>query len=131
MSNYIKVTSKGDFSKTFTALDRMSFFSSYKLLSALEKYGQEGVEALAEATPKDTGETAASWSYDIERKGHTLILSWRNSKKVDGQPLALMLQIGHGTNGGGYVEGIDYINPAMKPIFDDIASRAWEEVSKT
>lgn len=100
-------------------------------LSKLDKYGKMGVEALQEATPKDTGLTANSWSYEISRTGETIKISWTNSNIVDGLSVAVLLQYGHGTRDGGYVSGIDYINPAMKPIFDEIADAAWKEVSRT
>lgn len=100
-------------------------------LSKLDKYGKMGVEALQEATPKDTGLTANSWSYEITRTGETIKISWTNSNIVDGLSIAVLLQYGHGTRDGGYVSGIDYINPAMKPIFDEIADAAWKEVSRT
>mgnify|MGYP000450034768 FL=1 len=94
----------------------------------LDRYGQEGVEALAKATPKDTGKTAASWSYTVTKGKETITITWRNSNIVDGVPIAVILQYGHGTRNGGYVEGVDYINPAMRPIFERIAARAWGEV---
>lgn len=100
-------------------------------LSKLDKYGKMGVEALQEATPKDTGLTSNSWSYEITRTGETIKISWTNSNIVDGLSVAVLLQYGHGTRDGGYVSGIDYINPAMKPIFDEIADAAWKEVSRT
>ena len=86
------------------------------------------VEALAKATPKDTGKTAASWSYTVTKGKESITITWRNSNIVDGVPIAVILQYGHGTRNGGYVEGVDYINPAMRPIFERIAARAWGEV---
>lgn len=94
-----------------------------------EKYGKLGVDYLYEATPKDTGLTAASWTYKIRKiqNGHVRIEFWNTNVK-DGVPIALVIQYGHATKGGGYVEGIDYINPALQPLFDDLAKKAWEEV---
>ena len=89
-----------------------------------------GVEALAAATPRKTGKTAASWSYRVEKGKDSIAIIWSNSNIVDGTPIAVILQYGHGTRNGGYVEGVDYINPAMRPIFDEIAKRAWEEVRR-
>lgn len=95
----------------------------------LQKYGQAGVDALAAATPKDTGATAASWSYEIvaTRSGYSIY--WSNSNENRGVNIALILQYGHGTGTGGYVKGVDYINPAIRPIFDEIANAAWKEVT--
>ena len=94
----------------------------------LDQYGKEGVEALARATPKDTGKTAASWNYAVHKSDGRITITWSNSNIVDGVPIAVILQYGHGTRNGGYVEGVDYINPAMRPIFERIAQRAWGEV---
>ena len=95
----------------------------------LEKYGQLGVEALSAATPLESGETASSWSFEIERGTNQTAIRWINSNTNQGVNIAIILQYGHGTNGGGYVEGIDYINPAMKPIFDSMADELWKEVA--
>ena len=102
--------------------------SNLSLDELLDRYGQEGVEALAKATPKDTGKTAASWGYTVTKGKESIAITWRNSNIVDGVPIAVILQYGHGTRNGGYVEGVDYINPAMRPIFERIAARAWGEV---
>ena len=96
----------------------------------LEKYGQRGVEALVIATPKATGKTAASWSYEIKMDDNGATLCWKNANIVDGVPIAVILQYGHGTRNGGYVQGTDYINPVMKPLFDEIAAELWREVRK-
>lgn len=97
----------------------------------LRKYGRIGVEALSSATPVDTGKTANSWHYRIEEEGrHKVSIIWTNSNTNKGVNIALILQYGHGTRQGGYVKGIDYINPAMKPVFDAISNKAWEEVSR-
>lgn len=119
---------KGDFSK----LDR--FFERLKgtvSMSTLDKFGKQGVDALAAATPKDTGETAASWSYRIVRTKERISLQFYNSNVQDGVPIAIILQYGHATGTGGWVEGRDYINPAVQPIFDRLANEAWEEVTRT
>lgn len=93
-----------------------------------DKYGEMGVQALAEGTPVLTGKTAASWSYTIERSRSSVSIIWTNSNINDGVPIAVILQYGHGTGSGGYVEGIDYIRPAMRPLFKQIADDAWKEV---
>lgn len=116
---------KGDLSKTFGFLNRAKKLD----FSALTKFGDEGVRALREATPKDTGLTADSWSYRIKHDGSVITIEWTNSNIADGWcPIAVILQYGHATGTGGWVEGRDYINPAIKPIFDRIAENAWKEV---
>ena len=102
-----------------------------KYLGVLEKYGQEGVDALSLATPVDSGKTAQSWKYEIKKETGRTVISWYNTNEVDGVNIAIILQYGHGTGTGGYVTGIDYINPAMKPVFDRIAEEAWKEVSSS
>lgn len=125
----IKLSSKGDFSKTLKFFNRAKKFD---IKPILEKYGQAGVDALREATPKDTGKTANSWSYEIEIGDNQSTIRWLNSNVVnDWANVAVLIQYGHGTRNGGYVEGRDYINPAMKPIFDDIATSAFKEVIGT
>ena len=99
-------------------------------LRILEKYAKEGVAALALATPKDSGETANSWSYKISSSRGAYTISWANSNVVNGVPIAILIQYGHATGNGGYVEGQDYMNPALKPIFDNLANEAWKEVTK-
>lgn len=121
----IKVISKGNFKKTEEMLKRSGNWSS-KI--DLDKYGSKGVAALKEATPKDTGLTANSWSYNITRGKNSVIISFENSNINDGVPIAIILQYGHGTRNGGWVEGYDYINPAVRPIFDELAKAAWKEV---
>lgn len=121
----IKVISKGNFKKTEEMLKRSGNWSS-KI--DLDKYGSKGVAALKEATPKDTGLTANSWSYNITRSKNSVIISFENSNINDGVPIAIILQYGHGTRNGGWVEGYDYINPAVRPIFDELAKAAWKEV---
>lgn len=96
----------------------------------LKKYAERGVQALRDNTPKDTGRTANSWYYDIEQKGDSVTISWKNSNINDGVLIAAIIQYGHGTGTGGYVRGTDYINPAMKPVFQQIADDIWREVTK-
>lgn len=100
------------------------------LYSSLDKHAQRGVEALKSATPHDSGLTAESWSYEIEKKSGSTIIWWLNTNVVNGFNVAIGLQYGHGTGTGGWVEGEDYINGALKPIFDEIANDVWEEVKK-
>lgn len=116
---------KGDFEKTTKFLRRAK---SLNIKSVLEKYGKVGVNALKEATPKDTGKTSESWTYNVTVTKTICRIDWRNTNIVDGVPIALILQYGHATRNGGYVEGIDYINPTMKPIFEDILNKVWKEV---
>lgn len=125
MSKVIIFHQKGDWKKTRKFLKRCS---DLDLDDVLNLYGQEGVDALAKATPKDTGKTAASWSYEVTKGRESIVITWKNSNIVDGVPIAVILQYGHGTRNGGYVEGVDYINPAMRPVFERIAARAWGEV---
>lgn len=127
MSRVIEMRQSGDFNKNLTFLTNLRKKS---IRPILEKYGQKGVEALAEATPKATGKTAASWSYEIKMEKTGAVLSWKNANIVDGVPIAVILQYGHGTRNGGYVQGVDYINPAMKPVFDAIRDELWKEVTK-
>lgn len=117
----------GDFSKTQRFLERCK---EVVKLGDLDKFGKAGVEALRSATPKDTGKTADSWNYNIIRKNGSVTIEWVNSNVVDGVNIAVILQYGHGTRTGGYVQGRDYINPAIQPIFDEIANDAWKEVTK-
>lgn len=127
MPKVVMFRQKGNFKRTSDFLKRAS---SLNLDAILSQYGQEGVEALRVATPKDTGTTANSWSYAVHKGIGSITITWSNSNIVDGVPIAVILQYGHGTRNGGYVQGTDYINPAMKPIFDKIAKRAWEEVKR-
>ena len=118
---------QGDFSKLTRYLEGVKGAVN---LSLLDKYGREGVAALASATPVDSGETANSWYYEIERKNGSASISFYNSNIQNGVPIAIILQYGHGTGTGGWVQGRDYINPAIQPIFDKIANEAWKEVTK-
>lgn len=109
-----------------------NFFKSAKAntnLSVLEKYAKEGVAALALATPVDSSLTAHSWNYEISTSGGYFSIRWTNSNMADKVPVAILLQYGHATKNGGYVQGYDYINPALKPIFDKIAEEVWKEVT--
>lgn len=125
----VQMSEKGDFKKTFRFLKAMK---EKKFLSNLDKYGERGVQLLSENTPRDTGLTASSWYYKIEDDGSTLKLTWYNSNvKKDYFNVALMLQYGHATKNGGWVEGIDYINPALKPLFDEMEKDIWEEVKSS
>lgn len=119
---------KGDFSKTEKFLKK-SLGRNY--VSVLEKYGQQGVVALSASTPVRTGLTATSWSYEIIQNGSSISVIWKNSNIQKGVNIALILQYGHGTKNGGYVRGRDYINPALRPIFDKMADAAWKEVIDT
>lgn len=123
----IKVIHKGNFEKSLLFFDRLL---NLRIHHILEKYGREGVAALSSQTPKDTGLTAASWDFEIEKKSGTYSIFWKNTNVNDGVNIAVILQYGHGTGTGGYVVGRDYINPAMRSIFDKIANAAWREVSK-
>jgi hypothetical protein len=100
-------------------------------LKSLDKYGREGVTALASATPVETGKTASSWYYKIARDKGSITISFHNSNIQNGVPIAIILQYGHGTRNGGWVEGRDYINPAIQPLFDKLANNAWREVTNS
>lgn len=99
-------------------------------ISDLERFGREGIAALASATPVDTGLTAGSWYYEIEQNNGSAVIRFNNSNIQNGVSIAIILQYGHGTNNGGWIQGRDYINPAIQPIFDKIARDAWKEVTK-
>lgn len=122
----ISFTSKGSYDDTERWLKSMQKLDNS---SQLEKYGQEGVNALASATPVDTGLSASKWTYEILREGKTVSIIWSNTNVVNGTPVVILLQMGHGTRTGGYVQGRDFINPAMQPIFDRIASDVWKVVT--
>ena len=123
----ISFRQKGDFSELTRFLERAK--ETVKI-GELDRYGREGVAALSSATPIDTGKTANSWFYKINRSPGSVSISFHNSNVVDGVPIAVILQYGHGTRNGGWVQGRDYINPAIQPIFDKIANNAWKEVIK-
>ena len=118
---------KGDFSKLSRYLERAKEAAR---IGVLDKYGREGVAALASATPVESGKTAGSWYYEIKRQNGSVSIIFKNSNINKGVPIAIILQYGHGTGTGGWVEGRDYINPAIQPIFDRIADEAWREVTK-
>lgn len=122
----VKVTVKGNFKKSYKFL---GFVRQWKVDRALTKFAQKGVDALQAATPVDSGETASAWGYEIETSGSGAKITWTNSNINDGVNIAVILQYGHGTGTGGYVEGRDYINPALAPVFDEIADELWKEVT--
>lgn len=124
----ITISNRGDFSKTIKFLRKMEIFDKL-LLRKIEKYGQMGVDLLSEATPKKTGKTAASWSYEVRTSGPSVSIIWSNSNVNRGIPIVVLIQYGHGLPNGGYVEGIDFINPAMRPLFEKMAKDIWLEVN--
>lgn len=124
----ITASVKGDFKNTYAFLNRIIKLDFDRTLA---KYGEMGVEALAEATPKRTGKTAASWTYKIEKSMSGITISWTNTNVSRGVNIAVILDTGHGTKNGGYVRGRHYISPAIQPIFDQIAKEAWEEVYRS
>jgi len=123
----IEFTVTGSSNKTEAALKKM--ISPTGIYAALDKYGAQGVAALKRATPVDTQNTANQWSYTSQYKNGSYMIIWGNSNVNDGQHIAVLLQYGHATGNGGYVQGRDYINPAIQPIFDQIAAAAWKEVT--
>ena len=122
----ISTESTGEFKRTTAFLLSLSKADRF---SQVDKFARQGVDALAKATPVDSNLTATSWSYKIKRSRKSLTIEWTNSHMVDGTPVAILLQYGHGTGTGGYVQGRDYINPAIKPIFDKIAENVWKAVT--
>ena len=123
----ISFRQQGDFSKLTSFLERAK---EVVKIGDLDKYGKEGVAALASATPVDSGLTANSWYYEIQHTNGTATITFNNSNIQNGVPIAIILQYGHGTGTGGWVQGRDYINPAIQPVFDEIAENAWKEVTK-
>ena len=123
----IKIRHRGDFSKATRFLERTK---NAVRLGDLDKFGQQGVAALASATPVESGQTANSWYYEIVRGSGSTTINFCNSHINNGVPIAVVLQYGHGTGTGGWVQGRDYINPAIQPVFDKIANDAWREVTK-
>ena len=123
----ISFRQKGDFSKLTRYLERVKEAAK---IGILDKYGKEGVAALASATPTETGKTANSWYYEVENQNGSAKITFNNSNINKGVPIAIILQYGHGTGTGGWVQGRDYINPAVQPLFDRIAEEAWKEVTK-
>ncbi len=128
MSKVITIRQSGDFKKSLTFFTHLR---RWNVRPILEKYGRLGVERLAEATPKRTGKTAASWSYEIKMEKTGATLCWKNSNIVDGVPIAVILQYGHGTRNGAYVQGLDYINPAVAPILTALSEELWKEVTSS
>lgn len=123
----ITIESQGDWKMTRNWFDRMT---KLDLALIMNQFGKEGVSALKAATPSRSGETAASWNYEVTRKGNNWKITWTNSNVNKGANIAVLIQYGHGTRNGGYVVGRDYINPAIRPVFDKIAAKAWKEVTK-
>lgn len=123
----MQIKLEGDLSKTIKLLRQMSERSFDNIL---DRAARRGVDALAAATPVDSGQTAASWSYRIEKQGPGVTIVWTNSHINNGVPIAIILQYGHGTGTGGYVQGRDYINPAIKPVMDSIAKDVKEVVAR-
>lgn len=123
----ISFRQKGDFSKLSRYFERVKEAAK---IGVLDKYGREGVAALSSATPVESGVTASSWDYEIQRQNGSVSIVYTNSNINKGVPIAIILQYGHGTGTGGWVQGRDYINPAIQPIFDRIAENAWREVTK-
>ena len=123
----ISFRQQGNFSKLTRFLERAK---EAVRLSDLDRYGREGVSALASATPVDSGQTANSWYYEIVHEKGSVAIQFLNSNIQQGIPIAIILQYGHGTGTGGWVQGRDYINPAIQPIFDKIANDAWREVTR-
>jgi len=123
----IVIKQSGSFKHTERFLTRASRLN---IRNVLDRYGREGVNALAMATPVDSGLTASSWGYEVHVSRNTYSITWTNSNVVNGVPIAIVLQYGHTTKNGGYVQGRDYINPAIRPIFDKIANEVWKEVTQ-
>jgi hypothetical protein len=123
----ITITQRGSFDHTEKYLRRLS---TEDLTSTLNKYGLMGVSALSNATPRRSGRTSESWYFEIKDRPGYYSIVWRNSNVVEGRPIAILLQYGHGTRNGGYVQGFDYVMPAIRPIFDRMANDAWREVTK-
>lgn len=123
----ITVKHTGNFKRTEKFLKKMN---RQDYMATLRKYGEQGVASLEEATPKDSGVTAGSWSYEIQKEKHGYVIYWRNSSRNQGVNIALLIQYGHATGWGAYVKGIDYINPALKQVFQNMADAVWKEVEQ-
>jgi hypothetical protein len=121
----ISLSGNGGFTKTEAYLQRLQ---RKQFLKKLDRYGKEGVNALASGTPVDSGKTASSWTYEVQDTGNDVRIIWSNTNTNGDVNIAVILQYGHGTGTGGYVQGRDYINPAIKPVMDSIADRVWTEV---
>jgi hypothetical protein len=122
----ISVTSTGSFKKTESFLE---FLKTGKMFAGMDRYGRQGVDALSRATPRDTGATAESWGYQLGHTAGTYSISWFNTHKHNGVNIAVIVQYGHGTGTGGWVQGRDYINPAIRPVFDRILEDIWRQVT--
>lgn len=123
----ITIESQGEWKLTRNWFDRMT---KLDLALLMNQFGKEGVSALAAATPSRSGITSKSWNYEVTRKGNNWKITWTNSNVNKGANIAVLIQYGHGTRNGGYVVGRDYINPAIRPVFDKIAQKAWKEVTR-
>ena len=123
----ITIESQGEWKLTRNWFDRMT---KLDLALIMNQFGKEGVSALTAATPSRSGLTSKSWNYEVTRKGNNWKITWTNSNVNKGANIAVLIQYGHGTRNGGYVVGRDYINPAIRPVFDKIAKQAWKEVTK-
>ncbi len=123
----IVIKHRGNFEKTERFFKRMLDFEVEEVLA---KYGEKGVAALSAATPINTGKTSSSWFYEIEKTGGGYNIVWSNSNVNDGVNIAAIIQFGHGTGNGGYVSGVDYINPSLEPVFKELAEEAWREVTR-
>lgn len=124
----ISFRNKGDFSRTLAYFKKMENVLDE---STLSRYGQMGIDALKANTPVESGKTANSWGFTTEKRGTSIKLVWTNSNVNEGCNIAIIIQYGHGTGWGSYVEGVDYINPAMRPIFEEISQLVWKEVTST
>jgi hypothetical protein len=123
----ITISSSGSFKNTYKFL---GFLHRREYIKNLKKFGERGVQALSEATPVRTGKTAASWGYEIDNKLNSIKITWTNSNlTTQNIPVAILIQYGHGTGAGVYVQGVDYINPALRPVFDEIGDEIWKEVT--
>lgn len=123
----VKLSSRGDFNKTSKFLKTIE---KLNIEAMLNQYGRMGVDALAKATPKRTGLTSESWTYKVRSSGNSYSIEWWNTNYNEGVPIALIIQYGHGTGWGAYIPGIDYINPALKPIFDELEAKVWEVIQR-
>lgn len=123
----IEFKQKGDFKYSLGFLHRAQ---RREFFNVLDQYGKAGVEALSSATPRDTGKTANSWTYEVNRTRNSVSISWHNTNIADYTPVVVLIQYGHATPSGVYVEGVDFVNPAIKPVFNDIADAIWKEVTK-
>lgn len=122
----ITVSVKGDFKNTNNFLQRALHLFN---MGILDKYGRMGVDALVSATPRDSGITANSWYYKISYRRNGVAIEWLNSSQNEGIPIVILVQYGHGFQNGGYYQGVDFINPALRPIFDEIAEEVWKELT--